>query len=146
MSGNMTFNVDSDLNGASPQFTLTCISTGGPATVVIWARESGTVIGDEKSVLDDATTAQYTHTLTVTGGSGMGRLYTCVIGNEKPSFASATYTIQGNMVCKMTFIMLFCYLCAKDNFSDVPIYICVNISTFHLAYIHYSNCCSNYLF
>ena len=96
MSGNMTFNVDFDLNGARPQFTLTCISTGGPATVVTWARDSGTVIGDEKSVLDDATTAQYTHTLTVTGGSGMGGLYTCVVVNEKPSSASATYTVQGS--------------------------------------------------
>ena len=96
MSGNMTFNVDFDLNGARPQFTLTCISTGGPATVVTWARDSGTVIGDEKSVLDDATTAQYIHTLTVTGGSGMGGLYTCVVVNEKPSSASATYTVQGS--------------------------------------------------
>ena len=26
------FTLDSDLNGDSPQFTLTCISTGGPVT------------------------------------------------------------------------------------------------------------------
>ena len=32
--GGMKLTVDSDLNGASPQFTLTCISTGGPATTV----------------------------------------------------------------------------------------------------------------
>ena len=32
--------VNSDLNGASPQFTLTCISTGGPATTVTWTRNS----------------------------------------------------------------------------------------------------------
>ena len=30
----MQLTVDSDLNGESPQFTLTCISTGGPATTV----------------------------------------------------------------------------------------------------------------
>ena len=37
------FTVDFDLNGASPQFTLTCISTGGPATTVTWTRDSDTV-------------------------------------------------------------------------------------------------------
>ena len=39
------FNVDSDLNGESPQFTLTCTSTGGPATTVTWTRDSETVSG-----------------------------------------------------------------------------------------------------
>ena len=31
------------LNGANPQFTLACISTGGPATTVTWTRDSTTV-------------------------------------------------------------------------------------------------------
>ena len=39
----VTLTVDSDLNGPSPQFTLTCISTGGPATTVTWTRDSVTV-------------------------------------------------------------------------------------------------------
>ena len=34
ISDDVTFTEDSDLNGASPQFTLTCISTGGSATTV----------------------------------------------------------------------------------------------------------------
>ena len=33
--GGMTLTEDSDLNGESPQLTLTCTSTGGPATTVI---------------------------------------------------------------------------------------------------------------
>ena len=96
----MTFTVDSDLNGASPQFTLTCISTGGPAITVTWTRDSDTVTEGTVTVLDDSvtahnsTTAQYTHTLTVTGR--LGGLYTCTVTNDKPSEDSAELTVQGN--------------------------------------------------
>ena len=62
----MTLYVNSDLNGDIPQYTLTCISSGGPATIVTWTRNSETVSGG-MTVLDNAVTAQYTHTLTVTG-------------------------------------------------------------------------------
>ena len=88
--------VHSDLNGASPRFTLTCISTGGPATTVTWTRDPGTVMGDEMSVFNTstaATTAQYTHILTVTGR--LGGLYTCTVSNDKPSEDSAAFTVQG---------------------------------------------------
>ena len=84
---------DSDLNGASPQFSLTCISTGGPATTVTWTRDSATAMGDEMTVLDNATTAQYTHTLTVTGR--LGGLYQCTVSNTKPSSDSASLTVHG---------------------------------------------------
>ena len=92
----MTLTVDSDLNGASPQFTLTCISTGGPATIVTWTRDSTTAMGDEMTVFNftnDAATAQYTHTLTVTGR--LGGLYTCTVSNDKPSTATMSLTVQG---------------------------------------------------
>ena len=49
----MTFTVDADLSGASPQFTLTCISTGGPVTTVTWTRDSDTVTEGAETVLDD---------------------------------------------------------------------------------------------
>ena len=77
--------VDSDLDGANPQITLTCISTGGPATAVTWTRDSTTVTEGNETVLDDPVTAQYTHTLTVTSGGE----YTCTVSNNKPSSASA---------------------------------------------------------
>ena len=88
----MTLTVDSDLNGASPQFTLTCISTGGPATTVTWTRDSATAMGDEMTVLDNAETATYTHTLTVTGT--LGGLYQCNVSNGKPSHAVASLIIN----------------------------------------------------
>ena len=91
--GDVTLTVGSDHNGASPQFTLTCISTGGPATTVTWTRDSATAMGDEMTVLDNATTAQYTHTLTVTGR--LGGLYQCTVSNTKPSSDSASLTVHG---------------------------------------------------
>ena len=91
----MTFTLteNSDLNGASPQFTLTCISTGGPATTVTWTRDSDTVTEGTETVLDDPVTAQYTHNLTVTGR--LGGLYTCTVANDKPSVASASLSVEG---------------------------------------------------
>ena len=93
IASHITLSVDSDLNGASPQFTLTCISIGGPATTVTW-RYSDTVTEGTETVLDDRVTAQYTHTLTVTGR--LGGLYTCTVANDKPFENSVNFTIKGN--------------------------------------------------
>ena len=92
--GGMTLTEDSDLNGESPQFTLTCTSIGGPATTVTWTRDSETVSGG-MSVLDDPVTAQYTHTLTVTGR--LGGQYQCTVSNSKPSTATAQLTVAGEV-------------------------------------------------
>ena len=90
----MTLTVDSDLNGPSPQFTLTCISTGGPATTITWTRDSDTVTGELNSTtLDNAITAQYIHTLTVTGR--LEGCYQCTVENIKPSVALESFTVQG---------------------------------------------------
>ena len=91
----VTLTVNSDLNGPNPQFTLTCISTGGPATTVTWTRDSATVTEGTETVLDDLVTAQYTHTLTVYGR--VGGLYTCTVVNNKPYTASANITLQGTI-------------------------------------------------
>ena len=93
ISGGVGFTVDSDLNGASPQFTLTCTSTGGPATTVTWTRDSDTVTEGTETVLDNRVTAQYTHTLTVTGR--LEGLYTCIVANDKPSEDSAQLFVKG---------------------------------------------------
>ena len=90
------FTEDSDHNGNSPQFTLTCISTGGPATTVTWTRNSDTITEGNQTVLDDRVTAQYIHTLTRT--RRLGGLYTCTVANDKPSEDSANFTIQGTCI------------------------------------------------
>ena len=89
--------VDFDLSRSSPQFTLTCTSTGGPATAVTWNRDNDTIIEGTETVLDDRVTAQYTHTLTVTGR--LGGLYTCTVANDKPSIDSAWLVL--NIINKM---------------------------------------------
>ena len=88
MTGDINVTVDSN---DSPQFTLTCISTGGPATTVTWTRDSVTVTEGTETVLDDPVTAQYTHTLT---GSTAG-VYKCTVENSKPSSATLNISIQG---------------------------------------------------
>ena len=88
--------MDSDLTGASPQFTLTCISTGGPATTVTWTRDSVPVTEGSETVLDDPVTAQYTHTLTVAGR--LGGHYTCSMTNNKPSSVTANFIVEGQYV------------------------------------------------
>ena len=77
-----------DLNGPTPQFSLTCISTGGPVT---WTRDSTTVTEGTETVLDDPETSQYTHILNVTTAGE----YTCTVSNNKPSSNSATYMLEG---------------------------------------------------
>ena len=79
----MTFNADN--------MTLTCISTGGPATTVTWTRDSITVTEGNETVLNDPVTAWYTHTQTVTTGGE----YTCTVSNNKPSSDSANISLAG---------------------------------------------------
>ena len=78
---------------STPQFTLTCISTGGPATTVTWTRDSVTITAVTETTLDNNITAQYTHTLTVTGR--LGGLYTCTVANNKPSSDSSSLRVKG---------------------------------------------------
>ena len=96
--------MESDLNGASPQFTLTCISTGGPATTVTWTRDNVNITGEQnETVLNDPVTAQYTHTLNVTTAGE----YTCMVSNNKPSASSASFTLEGiycNVMCHSVMI------------------------------------------
>ena len=68
---------------------LTCISTGGPATNVTWTRgtdEDNLIPVLDKAqdtVLEDAITAQYSHTLNVIG-TDLSAVYRCSVSNNKP--------------------------------------------------------------
>ena len=85
--------ISGDVTYDSDQLTLTCISTGGPATTVTWTRDSTTVTEGTETVLNDPETAQYTHTLTVTAAG----VYTCTVANNKPSSATSTsITVEGD--------------------------------------------------
>ena len=76
-------------------FTLTCISTGGPATTVTWTRDSVTITKGTEThyVTDDRS---YHNILTVT--ERLEGLYTCTVANDRPSNDSANITVQGNNI------------------------------------------------
>ena len=98
----------------SIKFTLTCISTGGPATTVTWTRDSTTVTEGTETVLDDPVIARYTYTLTVNGAIG-GHRYTCTVRNNKPSIASLNYTAPSKYaVHTPTFLSSY----TVENYTD----------------------------
>ena len=123
----MIFSEDSDIDGENPRFTLTCISTGGPATTVTWTRDSEAVSGG-MTMLDDRMTAQYTHTLIVRGRLG-GR-YQCSVVNNKPSSDTAQLTVEGTLhnhstqfphimcLCVVVHICLCMNGCIEGNFLN----------------------------
>ena len=92
------FQLTSELNATTPTFTLTCTSTGGPATTVSWTVNNSAVIEDSahnitSQVLTDLENATYTHTLMVTGRL-VGE-YECNVSNNKPSSASGVVAVVG---------------------------------------------------
>ena len=85
-----SISIDGGITFSHDQLTLTCISTGGPATTATWTRDSTTTVTEgTETVLDDPVTAQYTHTLNVTTAGE----YTIKVSNNKPSFNSASIRI-----------------------------------------------------
>ena len=112
ISGGFTLTVGTD--GTSPQFTLTCISTGGPTTTVSWTRDSTTVNEGNETVLLNPITAEYLHTLKVTGDI-KGR-YTCTVANNKSSNASAT--LECEVVCNLVEIV-YCRAFSSDPVQPI---------------------------
>ena len=97
--GEITFQLDTDPATDPPVFTLTCTSTGGPATTVSWRRD-GTMLSDDSTysitsqVLKDPETASYNHTLAVTGR--LEGQYQCSVSNTRTvSGSSRSLTIAG---------------------------------------------------
>ena len=92
LSGGMTFSLNS-----TNQFTLTCISTGGPATTVTWTRDSELVTeGNDnaiESVVDDRITGRSIHTLLVTGR--MEGVYICSVNNSVSTGNSSQLIVKG---------------------------------------------------
>ena len=84
----LQFQLTSELNVPTPTFTLTCTSTGGPATTVSWTVNSHTVTEDSNhhitsQILIDAETATYNHILAVTGR--LEGQYECRVSNRESS-------------------------------------------------------------
>ena len=97
----LQFSLTSALTADPPMFTLTCDSTGGPATTVTWTRDGAAATGVISQTLTNMLTATYVNTLTV-----IGRLpgnYQCSVTNEKNT-ADCTLTVQGVILSHLTIL------------------------------------------
>ena len=108
LSGGVKLTLDS-----FSQFTLTCISTGGPATTVTWTRRNYIYTEGTETVFDDPVTAQYTHTLTVTGR--WAGIYTCAVANDI-SENSTELNVNGKTECGLLYILAI--LCSSSLHSS----------------------------
>ena len=99
--GDITFQLDTDPATDPPVFTLSCTSTGGPATTVSWRRD-GTMLSDNSnnyitSQVVNSVTATYTNTLTVTGR--LAGHYQCSVSNVRtPSGSTQSLVVVGKEV------------------------------------------------
>ena len=109
MSNGLNFTDHSNFSENKVQFTLSSISTGGPATTVTWMRNSVVITSgpeqESQTVLSSTETAEYIHTLTVTVeylhtvnmSVRLGGVYTCTVSNRKPSNESSSLAVQGKL-------------------------------------------------
>ena len=113
--GEITFQLNTDLSTDPPVFTLTCTSTGGPATTVSWSRDGITLSDDSNhditSQVMDTVTATYTNTLTVTGR--LAGQYECSVSNSRTPSGSTrslrlgkALEIQHLYICKKCLVVL----------------------------------------
>ena len=86
-------------------FTLTCITTGGPATTVEWRRErlilSNGGINTITNTLMDAQQSTYKHQLTVSGRH-LGVYSVSVSNSRTPSPVLSQYTVTGTYAVRIT--------------------------------------------
>ena len=113
MVSSVQFQLTSELIPTTPTFTLTCTSTGGPATTVSWTVNNSAVTEDgthkiTSLVLTDEETTTYTHTLAVTGR--LQGEYQCSVSNNKSSSSSGMLAVVGK-----NYNYLSCIEFSRDN-------------------------------
>lgn len=90
--------VNSDLNGFTPAFTITCVSMDGPVGCVVWRRDKKRIPNSNAtSTLIDPVQGLYLHNLTVT--ERLGGTYSCSVANNRPDSESAYegITVEGEL-------------------------------------------------
>ena len=95
----VAFELETGLTDDPPQFSLTCISEGGPATNVQWEREGDDIVDDANhsfsQIVVDAVEAIYHNILVVTGR--YDGEYTCMVSHSRTSF-SDSIIIEGKVI------------------------------------------------
>ena len=82
-------------------FTLTCVSTGGPATTVTWTRDGAAVTGNTSQTVVDQEASTYHSTLTVTGREP-GNYQVNVTNDRTAEPATASLTVSGEALCMIS--------------------------------------------
>ena len=85
------FTLDSEVSENPPEFTLTCVSRGGPATLVMWRRDGmeiteNSTYSTSQIIVDTSSTTVYNNTLGVRGREG--GVYRCTVSNSRNSVAA----------------------------------------------------------
>ena len=87
---NLYFTLDSEVSEDPPQFTLTCVSKGGPASLVVWERggmemTENSTYSTSQIIVDTSSTTVYNNNLRV-----LQRLvrYQCDVTNRQNSITA----------------------------------------------------------
>ena len=91
------FTLDSEVNEDPPEFTLTCVSKGGPATRVVWRRDGkeiteNSTYSTSQIIVDTSSTTVYNNTLRVRGREG--GVYRCNVSNSQSLSLRVTAVLQ----------------------------------------------------
>ena len=88
------FQLTSDIESIGVTFSLTCNTTGGPVSSVVWTRDGSLLENTGPPVLTNISTADYTSVLEV--NDGMPGIYTCQIrGTENQILSSEDFIVDG---------------------------------------------------
>jgi hypothetical protein len=99
-----------DKESMNISFSLTCISTGGQASGVVWTRDGFLLQNTAPLVVTDASTLSYTSVLMVSGRTP--GTCTCTIrGTSDQDLGSANFIVQGTII--------YCVYYIAGNFRGV---------------------------
>ena len=93
------FTLDSEVSEDPPEFTLTCVSRGGPSTRVVWRRDGkeiteNSTYSTSQIIVATSSTTVYNNTLRVRGREG--GVYRCTVSLS----VSLPVSAQLTMSCK----------------------------------------------
>ena len=99
---------DFDVN--NPQFTVSCVSSGGPVGCVVWEHSQNVIANPTtSSTLIDAVDGRYIHILTLNEHEDAHGPYGCMLFSNKPDSISQTIQVSSKLI-SLTIILLLEYL------------------------------------
>ena len=100
--------ISGDISYSRVDQTLTCTSTGGPATTVVWRQNCVVIQKHDSNYIQSQTvgntqTATYNNTLNIVGANAMvsDGVYTCSVSNSRGS-ASSSVGIGSKLIKEYT--------------------------------------------